>query len=250
VTYDPIGLEVGLGMSSAFYDWVRGFFERDFQRKNGAIIAADFNYRESSRREFEDALITELSFPTLDVAAREPAFLTVKFQPETIRFKPGSGATVTPPISSKTRKWTASNFGVELSGLEAATKRVAKVDGFAIKMKVAEQQGEIRRFESQAYLDVPNIVLSVPSQDAQPFVDWFEDFVIKGNAGPENERSGAIIFLSPTGKDELFRIDLLQVGIVSIGESKSESGSDQVKRFSIELYVEEMKLQLKGGAIE
>ena len=138
------GLEVGLGMSSAFYDWVRGFFERDFQRKNGAIIAADFNYRESSRREFQDALITEVSFPTLDVAARDPAFLTVKLQPESTQFKPGSGATVTPPISSKAKKWTVSNFGVELSGLESATQRVSKVDGFAIKMKVAEEQGEIR----------------------------------------------------------------------------------------------------------
>jgi hypothetical protein len=123
---------------------------------------------------------------------------------------------------------------------------VTKVDAFAVKMKAVEE-GEIRPFESQLYLEVPNIVLSVPTQFAQPFVDWFEDFVIKGNTGPEQEKEGAIVGLSPNGQGELLRIDLAQVGIVSVGEAKSESSSDAVRRFRVELYVEEMKLKIPGG---
>jgi hypothetical protein len=249
VTYDPISVGVGLGMGPAFFDWVRGFFERDFQRRNGAIISADFNYRELSRREFQDALVTEVAFPTLDGGSKEPAFMTVKLQPESTQFKPGSGGKVTPPAPSKAKNWLVSNFDVELSGLESATKRVSKVDGFAVKTKFLEQEGEIRPFESQPYLEVPNLVLSVPTRDVQPFVDWFEDFVIKGNAGPENERKGAIVCLAPNQQDELLRIELLQVGIVSIGETNLEANSEQVRRFRVELYVEEMKLQIKAGAV-
>jgi len=42
VSYEAIGLEVGLGMSPGFYDWIRGFLDRDFRRRNGAVIAAEF----------------------------------------------------------------------------------------------------------------------------------------------------------------------------------------------------------------
>jgi hypothetical protein len=81
--------------------------------------------------------------------------------------------------------------------------------------------------------------------DIEPFLDWFEDFVVKGDNGPGSEKSGAIVCLSPNLKDELLRIELSQVGIVSIGESKQEANQDSVKRFQVEMYVEEMELKLK-----
>jgi len=56
-----------------------------------------------------------------------------------------------------------------------------------------------------------------------------------------------VVVVNP--KNMLLRIELLQVGIVSIGETKAEAGSEQIRRARVELYVEEMKLQMKGSAL-
>jgi hypothetical protein len=245
IEYQALALEVGPSMSSTFYDWVRAFFERNFQRKNGAVIAADYNYREQSIREFRDALITEVSFPALDAASKDPAFLGVEIQPEFAQFALGQGEKIPPPPASKTKNWLRSRFLVELGGLEEACKRVSKVDAFTVKMKAQDSTDVPRIVAPDAYLEVGNVVLTLPLADVQPFLDWFEELVIRGN--PEKEKSGALIYLSPNGKDELLRVDLSQVGIVSVGESKADSGADSLKHFRVELYVEEMKLQIAGG---
>ena len=40
-------------------------------RKNGAIIAGDFNYKEKSSRAISKAFITEVTIPALDGASKE-----------------------------------------------------------------------------------------------------------------------------------------------------------------------------------
>lgn len=246
VHYEALSLEVGLGMSPEFYKWVGAFANRDFTRKNGALILADFNYNEVARREFAEAIITEVGFPALDGASKDPAFLTVKVQPEFSEFNIGKGGKVQPPASVKAKNWLASGFRVAIEGLEEATKRVSKVDAFAVKLKTVDDIGETR-FDPTMYLDISNIVLTVPMADSQPFFDWFEDFVIMGNSSPESEKSGAILCLAPNGKTEILRVNLSQVGIVSIGESKKGASSDAIKRFDVELYVEEIEFDFKGG---
>ncbi len=173
--------------------------------------------------------------------------MEVKIQPERTHYEPGSGGKVQPPDTSKAKSWLVSNFEVQIPGLESATKRVSKVDAFMLRMKTLEEEGETPPFESQRYLEVGNLVLTIPSEDAQPFLDWFEDFVIQGRSGPDDEKAGAIVLLSPNAREELFRIELVQVGIVSVGEAKLEANSDQVRRTRVELYVEEVKLQVKGS---
>jgi hypothetical protein len=244
IDYEALRLEAGIGMSAAFFDWVRSFFDRELLRKDGALIIADFNYQEAARREFAEALITEVGFPTLDTGSKDPAYMTVGLQPESTHFRLGKGGKVQPP-AGKPKSWLQSNFRFTLDGMESATTRVSKVDGFTVKMKVSEDGvGDTRSFDSSFYLEIPNIVLTVPMIGVQAFLDWFDDFVVKGNNGPEAEKSGAIEWLSPNTKDVLGRVDLLQVGIVSIGETKVESNADSTTRFLVELYVEEMRLKM------
>lgn len=245
IRYDPLQLEVGSGMSAPFFDWVASFFDRSLQRKTGALVTTDFNFQQAARREFQDAIVTEVSFPTLDGASKDPVFLTVAIQPEFAQFQLAKGGKVTPP-SSKSKIWTASNFRCSIEGLEEATTRVAKIDAFSVKMKSVESVGDLR-FDSPVYLEIENIVLTIPFAGVQPFLDWFDDFVIKGNNGPEAEKSGFIEWLAPNGQDVLLSIELGQIGIVSIGESKQDAGTERAARFQVELYVEEMKLRVKGS---
>ncbi len=247
IHYEPIVLQAGLGFAPEFYNWVSGFFTPDFKMQSGAVVSANFNYKEVARREFTNALITEVSFPTLDGSKKEPAYMEVKIQPESTQFKMGGGGTVTPPPLGKAKTWLSSNFRFELDGLEDATKKVSKVEGFTVKL-VGLPTGEAApQFTLEVYPQVPNIVITIPATDLEPFLDWFDAFVIEGNSGPEQEKTGSIICLAPNQKDELLRINLAHVGIVSIGESSAQGAKDSINRFEVELYVEEMKLLIKGG---
>jgi hypothetical protein len=57
-------------------------------------VVADFDLRVRQRREFTNALITEVGFPALDAASKDAAHLTVRIKPEFSRLKRGAGETL------------------------------------------------------------------------------------------------------------------------------------------------------------
>ncbi len=79
VKYEDITVSCGTGMSREFYNWIKASFDHNYQRKNGAVITADYNYKEYTRLSFFHALITEIGFPALDAASKDAAKMTVKF---------------------------------------------------------------------------------------------------------------------------------------------------------------------------
>src|SRR4051794_6927178 len=62
VRYEPIVVETGASMNFDLYDWLATTLERRFERKDGAIVAADFDGKERSRRTFHHALVTSIGF--------------------------------------------------------------------------------------------------------------------------------------------------------------------------------------------
>src|SRR5262245_16828365 len=60
VKYEDITINCGTGMSKSFYEWIKTSLDLKYPRKDGAIVAADYDYKEFSRLEFTNALITEV----------------------------------------------------------------------------------------------------------------------------------------------------------------------------------------------
>src|SRR5262245_48413625 len=50
--FEDIRVQVGMAMSEPFYKWIADFFCGIPNRKTGAIVAADFYYKERARRNF------------------------------------------------------------------------------------------------------------------------------------------------------------------------------------------------------
>ena len=50
-------------------------------------------------------------------------------------------------------------------------------------------------------LEFPNLVISLAESSAGTFYAWFQDMVIKGNAGENNEKAGTLELLDPTLSD-------------------------------------------------
>ena len=242
VTFEPFALGVDLGMHQDVYDWIADSWAGKASPRGGAVVEVDQRFDERARREFEHALITETSFAALDAAAKTPWQLTVKFAPEHTKTQKGGGS-VRAGASTKQKQFVASNFRFELDGLE--TKQVTKIDAFTVKQSVlADPVGMHRDFQrTPGPVEFPNLRVTIAETAAQTWTDWFDDFVVKGNSGDDREKHGAIVFLDPTLKRELARIELEHVGIFALRRTPAPAG-DQVRKFSVELYVESMKLNV------
>src|SRR5262249_14790536 len=81
VKYEDSVVSCGTGMSKSFYEWIKATLDRKFVRKNGAIIAFDYNFKPRSRLEWANGLITEVGFPACDAASRNLAKMNIKITP-------------------------------------------------------------------------------------------------------------------------------------------------------------------------
>ena len=253
VKYEDISLSCGTGMSKGFYEWIKASFDHKYTRKNGAIIAADYDYKEHSRLTFMNALITEIGFPALDAASKDAAKMSIKFAPETTRTTTTTGG---PSVSGKfgidpkvQKKWLPSNFRIRIDGLEDPCTRVNKIEALVVKQKVIDNPvGEHRDYEREpATLEVPNLVITFPESHSKPFYDWHEDFVIKGNNGDDKEKNGHIDFLTPNLQEVLFTVSFMHLGVFKLTPEKVESGSENIRRIKAEMYCEDMKFEYKSA---
>jgi hypothetical protein len=114
-----------------------------------------------------------------------------------------------------------------------------------VKQGIVEiASGEFRvKTKRPTTLEIPNLRITFAAADAKPWQDWFDDFVIKGNNGPAQQKGGAIDFLDPSGTT-LGSVSLVRCGIFALDLDPSESARDGARRCAAELYVEGMQLDL------
>jgi phage tail-like protein len=247
VKYEDISIQCGTGMSKAFYQWMKDSFDHKYTRKNGAIIAADFNYKEHSRLTFTNGLITEIGFPALDAASKDAAKMTIKFKPEITRQTQRTGGpSIVGQFENKQavqKKWLPANFKLRIDGLDKGCSRVNKIEAITVKQKVSEHAvGEMRDYEQEPmHLEIPNLVITFPESHGDEFYKWHEDFVIKGNNGDEAEKGGTLEYLTPNLKEVLFTLTFQHLGIFKLTPEKVEAGSEQIRRLKAEMYCEDMK---------
>ena len=248
--FEDIKLQVGMAMSEPFYKWIEKFFLGNPDRKNGSIVAADFYYKERARREFTNALISEITMPKLDGADKSAAFMGIGLAVEGMVFKPGDGQKIVQFKGWESQKlWTACNFRFRLDGFEDACKRVTKVDGFTVKMNVLEYHGGGHRapIKTPSPIDFPNLTFYLPEADAQPFFNHAQKRIIANKAEQPGRLTGQISTYDNELKD-LFTIEFGGAEIISISPDKSDSSSEEIKQVKIEIFTETMKFKYQPQA--
>jgi phage tail-like protein len=242
VKYEEIILRFGLNMEKAFYDWVSAAWGSNSIRKNGAVVTLDYNLNQVSVLEFFNARVTEVSFPASDGASKEPGFLTVRLTPEYTRLQPVSGKLKIPPTRGDKRPWLTSNFRLTIPGLDCA--RVARIEPITVKHSYPQSNvGDGRDYENQPGLvEFSNLRLTLAAADVSSWNAWFEDFVIKGNCGEDQEKSGSLELLSPDLKTVLARVSLSNLGIFRLTTGKSDDR--RPTHIVADLYCQQMSLQI------
>jgi hypothetical protein len=247
--YGDITLQVGMGMSKAFYGWIASFFKRDIVRKTGAIVGADFNYRERTRRTFSDALISEVQIPTLDGTSKDAVMMTVKIVPESMEYK-----TITdgPKLSAHedrhgNKRWHASTFRFNIDGLGTAFARTTKIDQFSIKQQILEYQSGHRRTSTRipGRIDIPTLNVYVPEVDAEKIVDQANARLITYQKPGAAGMTGTIELLSPSGQT-LCTITLKGVDIVSAEPQKLDASAEAFALVKFQIQVEKMEFKYEG----
>ena len=214
-------------------------------RKNGAVIAADFHYKERARSEFQQALIKELVFPKLDATDKNAAYMTVALAVEGIAYKAGDGRKLLPGRGMDRQKlWSACNFSFTLEGFEAACKRVSKVESFTVKQNIVEHHtGGMRApIKVATQVDFPNLAFFVPEADAGPFFAAYTARAIKGSTPAAASLHGSIMTYDPTGA-LLLTLHYFGADIVSVTPDKSDASSEEIKQVKIELCTERMEFE-------
>jgi hypothetical protein len=242
---EVVTINIGASMGKGLYEWIKASLDETHLRKNGYVVAADYNYKAKSYRHFRDALITEITIPALDGSSKDTSFFTIKFAPEEISYQAGDDADIKGVVNTKQKKWLTSNFRLRLGDLPCG--RVSKIDSFTIKQGITQDHFDSQRISTKKEptgLEISNLKVTFSASDVKPWATFFDDFVIKGNNGQDAELSGAIEFLDPSLKEVLGSVDLFQVGISSLAEDKGEANKDSIKRATAELYVERMMLNL------
>ena len=243
VQYQPISMSFGTGMTQELYQWMTDFLSRKSSAKQGAIVFCDYNLKEQSRLVFDNATITELTFPALELGSKDSAYFTLTVQPGATSTSFSSAGSSISGFGARNRKaWSSGNFLLTIKGLEAAAARVRVIDAITVKQTLTRGDGGV-----SPVLTIPDLVLTIPKNQAKPFYDYFEQFVVTGN--PNDERRGTLEFRDKNPKTSLFTLVLSNLGIFRIEELRLVTDVEVVSRVSIALYCEEMRLKTAAESI-
>jgi phage tail-like protein len=236
--YDDLKLQVGMAMSSPFYDWISRFFTGQPDTRSGSIIAADFYYQERARRTFSGALIKEIGFPKLDATDKSAAYMSVGIGVEHIDFKVGSGQKLKQLEGMPQQKlWTSCNFRFSLEGFDCS--RVSKVDAFTIKQNIIEHHvGGFRApFKLASRVDLPTISFYIPEADAGPYYTRAMNVAASGK--PTGSLHGMIEILD-NGGGTLAELAFRNSDILAVTPDRSDASTEEIKQVKVDIYSELM----------
>jgi hypothetical protein len=238
--FEPITVTFGVGMAKELYNWIAEVCNRQQKPRSGAIVLLNYDFTEVERLEWRNGLITEVVIPALDGGAKDAAFLTITIAPEQTQTTSSSGKAQTGFSTKAQKKFMASNFRFSVSKLESESKRVMRVSSLSIKQPiVASGVGEERVPQRQpGTLQISNVLVTVPLAFGKPWLDWVDDFLVKGNSDDGSERTATLQFLDQALKDPLFTLTLSHVGPIRARRQVASSGIDAISLLELELYCE------------
>jgi tail tube protein gp19 len=233
-----LSMQFGPGMSKSVFDWIQSSWNKKHVRRNGAIVACDFDYSVRNVVEFTDALITAIQMPALDAGAKDPCYITTSFKPDHVKFVlPDSLKRFRLPDAGNHKLWTPANFRLKIDGLEEACSKVKKVEALTIKQKVTENPvGEMRDYNKEpASLEVPNLVITLPESQAEDFYKWYEN----ASKGTSAELKNGTLEYQAADKSPLVMLTFKNLGIFKLTPGPTSASSKQV---TVEMYCEQMTL--------
>jgi T4-like virus tail tube protein gp19 len=244
---EPISFECGIAGSAQILKWIQASWKREWNRRNGHIIHANYEQQSVVEQWYYRALITEVTFPGLDGSSKEATFLKVKIQPEEVELKPGDKRALQANVGSKQKTWQTAGFRLRIDGVDVAGTK--KIDAFTIKQGVKKVGVGNQRFPElePTKIEFPGLTGHIAQAHAGALTKWHNEFLIKKSADPAAERNGALEFLAADKSTVIFSIKLSNIGLSSMSIPKSDGNQDAIRLCKFELYVGSMDIETGSG---
>ncbi|MBK7195706.1 MAG: phage tail protein [Myxococcales bacterium] len=244
--YEAIKVVAPMAASQDMWSWMETFIKGTCQRRNGALVAADHEYKEKARRTFSDAIIEEIAFPKFDASDKNPANVTVTIQPEILVYEaPKDGAVISPedPGMQRAQHVKCCNFKFHFEGAPGEY-RVTKVDGFSVKAKTIDYHhaGRLEPLKIPGKLEFPNITFYVPEPDAAYFIKVAGDL----RKGIRPEPTNAWITYFDSAKQDKGEIKFHGCRIFSATQDKLDAANEDVRSVKVEMAVESVEVSSIG----
>src|SRR5262249_28753645 len=123
-------------------------------------------------------------------------------------------------------------------------------EGFTIKQAISTNPIG-RMLETHKYaglVETPNLQVSFPQSQVEPWMKWYEKCVRHGNYIGELT-TGSIVYYASDGDTVLMTLHLENVGITSLEFDKLEAHKEGIARVKVTLYVEKMRLETAKGTV-
>ncbi len=248
--YQDFQVQVSFDMTRKVGEWIARSWFMGQPRVNGSFTTLDDKLQPAFERQFFNALLTETTIPALDSSSKEPAYLTLKFAPEYTRTGKLSGKSDYSKYAKDMQKvFLPANFKLEIAGLDCS--KVNRIESFTVRQTaVTDDIGDARDYAKEpGKLEFPNLKITLAESTAQSWLDWHENFVVKGNNDETLEKNGTLTLLAPDRQKVLAQIKFYNMGIFLAQPDTSEANADQIKRVQVQLYVERMEFLPEGKAV-
>jgi len=242
VKYSPMKVQLGVSMAQPIQDWIAASLEMNYMRKSGAVDALDFKLESRHTIEFKDALLTEITFPACDGAAKDAAFVTLGFAPETVRRKKGDGGKRSNPSDMGQKMWTPGNFKFTVDGLEKACAKVSKVNALTVKQTtVSDAVGMERDYLLEpAHIEFPDVEVTVSEEFVDDFINWHQTFVIDAVNTETDHKTGSLEFLNQNRQKTLLTLGLNGLGITKVASAPMTNNEDKIASYTVSMYCENL----------
>jgi hypothetical protein len=232
------------------YDRIKQLLANDHQYFQGAVHAYDFNMKTKAIKEFKDALMTEVTFPTCDGSTKEPAYLSITWQPQECVNLKGDDSNQPGAWKAQQKTLSGSNFRLTVDKIKDACKFVNKVEPLTIKAPAGTDQvgdGRIYTNVPTSGVNYPNLEFSLAESAAELVYQWHQDFVIKGNCSEEAETTAELTYFDQALAKELIKITFFNVGIYNLVADPFENHKETIRRVKVSAYCERMLVEFPGA---
>jgi hypothetical protein len=246
---EPFSIDFGISGADDILKWIQSSWKKDYTRRNGSISHANFNLKKTFEHEFREALITETSFPALDGASKDAAYMKIKVQPEYVRPKKiASSEMARGDLGSKQKLWLPSAFRFTIDGV-TGLEHTNKLEAFTIKQGIKKMYVGRERLPQiePTKIEFPDLTGTVALEYADKLFEWHDKYVMKGQRDTRALKTGSLEFLAPKRDKTLFSINLYDVGLAALQVLPSTANQDMIKRVKFQLFVGRMELDGNFG---
>jgi hypothetical protein len=230
---EDLVMEIAGDLGGSLVSWIQQSLDKGDIRRDGSVVILDQNFRAVRRIAFFGALVTEINLPAFDAASTSPFSLALKITPERSQLMKGGGQSYSRLLGSKQKAWLTRNFRLDIAGIDTA--RVSAIDAITIKRKI--EKSEVGAFREPGVeagsFEISPLNLTVSERGAEGFEAWYQDFVMNGNNGDDQEREGTLTLLTPDLQTSLLTLSLRHLGIYRFAYDSGASTSGASVRAGI-----------------